>query len=210
MANNNFGVNFGVVGQSSYSDGQNAAFRMDRLGALVIADRIQDAVLRGNCWAAQTAATGVAPGTAVGTTAAFSLFNPAGSGKKLIVLRASMGYISGTLGAGTVHYLMNKPTDAAATGTAISAVNLGTGTLDGSVGKALTTATITAPTPIGPFCSLGASLATTAIAPWQIFDDLNGRICVAPGCTLSLHATAAAGSTPVVVFGAIWEEVSNS
>jgi len=46
---------------------------------------------------AATAATGVAPGTAIGTTAAFSLHNPLGSGVRLAILVASLAYISGTL-----------------------------------------------------------------------------------------------------------------
>ena len=169
--------------------------------------RFYEQAKRGGVFTGQTAATGVAPGTAIGTTAAFSLFNPAGSGVDLVVLKATMGYVSGTLGAGFISYVANiDPAAAATTGTAITPVNALLGGGKG-LGKPFTTATIPAPSVVRPFCSLGASLASTAVQPWQISDDVDGAIVVAPGCTISLHGTAAAGTSPLVVFGMTWEEV---
>jgi hypothetical protein len=197
------------VGFSRASSGY-AAGRMDADRAIAVMSAhgsYQDAVLRGRVFCGGTAATGVAPGTAIGTTAAFSLYNPLGSGYYLVVLKVSLGYVSGTLGAGVVHYLANtSPAAAATTGTAITAVNclFGGGS---SVARPFTTATIPAPTILRPFCSMGASLASTAIQPWQVYDDTAGEFIVSPGCTLSLHGTSAAGSTPLVVFGMTWEEV---
>lgn len=168
--------------------------------------KYHDAVLRGKCYGGATAPTGVAPGTSISTTAAISLYNPAGSGYNLHVLRASMGYVSGTLGAGAVFWLANVlPTATATTGTAITKVNLLFGGAAG-VGSLLTTATIPAPTIIRPFCNLQASLASTAVAPYFITEDVDSEFVVTPGCTLSLHAQAAAGSTPLVIFGMTWEE----
>jgi hypothetical protein len=63
---------------------------------------------------------------------------------------------------------------------------------------------------IGPFCSIGAHLASTAVAPWQIVRDINGGIVIAPGGVFSLQGVAAAGTSPLVVFGAFWEEVPAS
>ena len=167
-----------------------------------------EAVRRGRVWTGGTAATGVAPGTAIGTTGAFTLANPAGSQRKLVVLRASMGYVSGTLGAGVVHYLASvNPNAAAVTGTAIAAVNAQIGNQDKPAGLPFTTSTLpTAPTVLRPFVSLGASLASTAAAPWAVEDDVDGEFEILPGCALTLHATAAAGSSPLVVFGITWEE----
>lgn len=171
--------------------------------------RYQDAVLRGRCFVGGTAATGVAPGTAIGTTAAFSLFNPAGSGVNLVLLKVSMGYVSGTLGAGLVHFLANTNVAAAAvTGTAITAVNCLLGSGYASGGKPLTTATLPAtPTVMRPFCSLDASLASSVVGPWKMEEDVDGEIVIMPGCCLSLHATAAGGATPLVCYGAMWEDV---
>lgn len=167
------------------------------------------AASNGRLYHASTVATGVAPGTAIGTTAAFSLYNPAASGVNLIVKKVSMGYISGTLGAGTVWHLVNSTASAAATtGTAITAIpgKLNSGTASG---KPLTTATLpAAPEIVRPFASLQASLATTAVAPWQVQEDLEDGIVIPEGCTYSLHATAAAGTSPLVAFGVTWEELT--
>lgn len=208
---NNYGVLSGVVGPAVAVDGANANLRMDKTGAACVTDthgHFQEAVLRGNVYSAQTAATGVAPGTAIGTTGAFTLHNPVASGKKLVILRASMGYISGTLGAGTIHYLANPSTAAVPTGTAITPINVGTFANTGSAALAFTTSTITSPLAIGTFANLGASLASTAVQPWQVVDYPDGLIVVSAGCSLTLHATAAGGSTPLVVFNMVWEEIA--
>src|SRR5436309_2634152 len=57
---------------------------------------------RGTMFAACEQGTGIAPGTALGTTACFALYNPVGSGKRLVIQKVSLGYKSGTLGAGTM------------------------------------------------------------------------------------------------------------
>ena len=167
--------------------------------------------IRGHIYGASTAATGVAPGTALGTTGAFTLANPSGSEKNLIVLRASCGYISGTLGAGTVWFAGNvNPAAAAVTGTAITVVKTKlSATSAGNTGLAFTTSTLpAAPTPIRPWFSLTALLATTAVEVHSVSEELAGEIVIAPGCSLTFHATAAGGSTPLVVFGATWAEVA--
>lgn len=170
--------------------------------------RYQEAVARGRCFVGGTAATGVAPGTAIGTTAAFSLTNPLSSGVNLVVLRASMGYVSGTLGAGVVHYLANVNTQLALpTGTAITATNCLLGSALAAAGKPLTTATIAAPIVLRPFYSLTALTAALSAAPWQVMEEVAGEFVIAPGATLSLHGTTAAGSSPLVVYGMTWEEV---
>ena len=156
-----------------------------------------------------TAVTGVAPGTALGTTTAFSLANPAGSKVNLVVLRATMGYVSGTLGAGVVHYVANtNVVGAAVTGTAITVTAMPIGSQAKGAGLAFTTATVPAtPTVLRPFVSLGASLATTAVQPWQIIEDVDGEFVIGPGGVLSLHATAAAGTSPLVTYGMTWAEI---
>lgn len=201
----------GQVGHFYAADGAELKFAMSRNRAIKSAlsqARYQDAVLRGNVFCGGTAATGVAPGTAIGTTAAFSLYNPLGSGVNLVVLKATMGYVSGTLGAGVIHWLANtNPKASATTGTAITGVNCLLGKAN-SVGQALTTATLPAsPTVLRPFCSLDASLASSVVGTLRVEDAPDGEFIVAPGCTISLHATAAAGTSPLVVFGCTWEEV---
>lgn len=189
-----------------------SGLRIDRTGGLVVvqgAAEYEEVALRLNSYWAQTAATGVAPGTAIGTGAAFALANPAGSGVNLILMQARMGYVSGTLGAGVVQYCASaNVVGAAVTGTAIAPVPALVGNGRQAAGKPFTTATLpAAPVPFAPFASLGASLATTAVQPWQVVDDLKGAICIAPGAAVSLQGTAAGGTTPLVVFGVLWLEL---
>lgn len=166
-----------------------------------------ESVQDGNVFSAMTALTGVAPGTSVSTTAAFALYNPIGSEVDLVIIEGAMGYVSGTLGAGVITWNVNTDDEGAAfTGTGITEVNMKLGSGVAAVGRALTTATIPAPTPVRVFGNLQASLATTAVAPWALRDRVDGAIVVPPGCGVSLHATAAAGTSPLVVFSVTWKE----
>lgn len=202
----------GYAGPQLLSDGAKALPRLEATGALVtqqLHGRWYESAKRGNVYHATTAKSGVAPGTDTGATAAFALYNPAGSGKDLVILRLTMGYISGTLGAGTVFACMNTNINAAAvTGTAITVV-AGYASGQAGVGKPFTTATLPAtPTIMYPVFNLQASLATTAVAPYTMADLPDGSIVVPPGCTFSLEGVTASGSTPLVVFGCTWEEVA--
>lgn len=201
----------GFVGRSTIANGNYATARLEAdrsLAVFAAHGDYYDAARRGGVFVAGTAASGVAPGTSIGTTAAFSLYNPVGSGVNLVILRATLGYVSGTLGAGVIHYVANNnPGAAATTGTAITTVNC---LMGGAVsqGRAFTTSTLpTTPTVMRPFVSLQASLASTAVSPWQVMEDVRGEFIITPGCTLSLEGTTAAGSTPLVVLGLTWEEV---
>lgn len=172
--------------------------------------KFYEAVSRGYVFSGGTAVTGVAPGTAIGTASPFTLANPSGSGKVLVPIRTTCAYISGTLGAGSAHYVANvNPAAAAVSGTAITVVKnrLSTST-PGNVGLLFTTATLPAtPTVLRPAWSWAPLLATTALAPYLIKDDLDGEIVVAPGCALSIESTATGGSTPLVAFGMTWVEL---
>lgn len=188
--------------------------RLDSHGADVVIQsggKYKEATKRGNVYSAQTAATGVAPGTALGTTAAFCLHNPAGSNKRLIIQKLGMGVISGTLGAGTVHICSSSSGDAVPTGTAITPRPRDVGSSNASVAVPLTTATITtnAGKQIGILCSLTEQVVgTTAVNNEVVEKDIDGEIVIEPGFNITLHATAGGGSTPLVVFFASWEEES--
>ncbi len=201
-----------LTGPQVLKPGTKSPPSMDEFGSLVtalVSGKFREAVLRGKVFTGGTAATGVAPGTAIGTTAAFALANPAGSGSRLVVLRAVMGYVSGTLGAGVVHFVGSlNPVAAAVTGTAITAVNALLGSGKAAAGKAFTTATLPAtPTVLRPFCSLLPMLATSVTQPWQVVDEVDGEFVLEPGAALSLESTAGAGTSPLVVFGMTWEEI---
>ena len=200
----------GLVGEQTLADGAEGQTRLGPQGDLLtnIAGKYYEHAIKGRLFDAQTAVTGVAPGTAIGTTAAAALANPTGTGKDLVVLLGSMLYKSGTLGTGSVSWIGHiDPAQAAITGTAMVAVN---GRLNGSnpSGKALTTATV----PSGgsvfrPFTTLTPLLATSVLLPFRIVDEVEGGIVIPPGTAVSIQATAAAGSTPLVIYGLAWLEV---
>lgn len=202
------------VGPVTGADGTSPVVRSGKQAQVIMGQsggKYSEAVSRGNCYAAQTAAAGVAPGTALGTTAAFTLYNPRGSGKDLHVMKLDMGFISGTLGAGVVHICSETDVTATApSGTAIAPRNLYVGGANNSVALPYTTATVptTAAKMIGTLCTFGAMVTTTAVPPLQVEKDVDGSIIIQPGGSISLHATAAAGSSPLVVFNATWEEVT--
>jgi hypothetical protein len=140
----------------------------------------------------------------------FTLWNPSGSGRRLKVMRASLGYISGTLGAGTIFYCINNsPTTTLPTGgTAVTPVNCDIGAANNSVAKVGYGQTLPAtPTAVRPFASIDAEAAASTPGPRIISEDVDGEFVVEPGCGLSLEAAAAAGTSPVMSAGLTWEEV---
>jgi len=202
-------ISEGQAGPQRLADGQTGRTRFDSGGGLVtnLWGRYTEAAKRGQLFMATTAVTGVAPGTAIGTTAAAALANPIGSGVNLIVLQGSASYVSGTLGIGVVDWIGHlSPSQAAITGTAMVIVP---GNLLGPLpmGKALTTATVPASGSVFRlFANLPPMLATSAFAPWRVDDFVDGAIVIPPGCAVSLQGTAAAGTTPLVRFGLCWLE----
>jgi hypothetical protein len=169
-----------------------------------------EASSRGRMYQAQTAATGVAPGTALSTTAAFCLYNARASSYRFAIAKLGLGYISGTIGAGTIHIIGLGSTTAVPSGTAITARNLSLGMSNSSVSTALTTATVStqAAGQIGILCATDAFTAASSSNGFNpVEKDVDGMIVVDAGCAMCLHGTTAAGSSPLVVFDATWEEI---
>jgi hypothetical protein len=164
---------------------------------------------RGFLWGACEQGTGVAPGTALGTTAMGVLYNPANSGFRLAIKKVNVGYISGTLGAGTLyHCVLNTLTQAAPSGgTVLTNLCADVGGGFTSVAVARAGATVVQPVAYRPFVTLNAMLATTATNPVDLWEDLDGEIVLEPGTSYQLQAVAAAGTSPKLTFGFSWEEV---
>lgn len=202
---------FGLTGEQTIADGAEGQTRLGPQGDIVtnISGKYYEHARKGRLFHAHTAVAGVAPGTAIGTTAAAALYNPQGSGKDLVVLEGRISYLSGTLGIGFMSWIGHLiPTQAAFTGTAMVAVN---GRLNGGSpsGQALTTATVPAAgSTFRLFANLNAVLATTVTADgvWQLVDDVGAAIVIPPGTGVSLQATAAGGTTPKVLLGFSWLE----
>lgn len=159
--------------------------------------------------------TGQAPGTAIGTTAAFTLALASGSAYRLVIRQISVGYISGTLGAGVLAVLAHTSAGGAITaptgGTAITPTCMLLGSNTTSQANCRFNNTVPASgIQIRSVCSLGASLASTAVQPWQVIDNVDGSIVVGAGQAVSVQAIAAGGSSPLVVIGMVWDEESSS
>lgn len=203
---------YGDVGPQNLSDGVSAPFRLGKTGETIVQElhgRYYEAVKRGNVYVASTGAAGIAPGTALSTTPPLTIYNPGGSGVDLVIMQAFLAYISGTLGAGALVWgVNNNNTQAAPTsGTPLVPINALLSSNLGR-GKAFQGATLAAaPTIFRPMCSLGASLATTPVQPWQVYEPTDGAIVIPQGCSASLQGIAAAGTSPLVLLSAAWEEI---
>jgi len=155
-------------------------------------------------------ASGLTPGTAIGTAAPLAVYNRAASGVNVVIVWTMIGYQSGTMGAGFFVWCINQNlADAVPTGTAVT---LKTGQVASGVSPvgaaAVSTATLSV-TPIGirPAGSIGPILATTPVQGWQLEDLVDGAIVLPPGASTSLQFVGTAGTTPNVAIGiALTEE----
>lgn len=168
-----------------------------------------EASMQSQIFIASNAVAGVAPGTALSTTPPFSLWNPAGSNRLVSILKVSVGYVSGTLGAGTLAYA--QVTDAAAPtgGTDLVPVCAKLGISDVGVSKVGTGHTVDAtPTIIRPSgINFGAFLATTATISPVLSDNVNGEITVGEGKTFVVEGIAAGGSSPLIIISVTYQEI---
>lgn len=209
----------GIVGNAAKqpaSDGKTLTTRFSRDAARATVNahgEFYEAVARGTVFSACTASAGVAPGTSLSTTGAFTLHNPLGSGKNLAILTATMAIpwnvATFTMGAGTIFLTTHAGVAVInPTGTAITVRNALLGSSAQGVALAFTTSTITTQVPLRPFCQMGAIVEdTSALDPFIVKDQLNGEFVVPPGFGINLHGVTAAGSSPLVVFGMTWEEI---
>ncbi len=201
----------GRTGLISAADGSINAIRQDKTGAVIIVTAhplYSEAVLRGHMFTASTAVAGVAPGTALSTTPPFALLNPINSGFDLVVVKISIGYVSGTLGAGNIVYAYYTPQATIPTGGAeLIPVNNKIGQIRGA-GRVFQGSTLVGtPLIIRPAFNLGAFLATTASPLHMSTDLIEGEIIVPPATCFVVQGVTAAGSTPLVTIGVVWEEL---
>ena len=201
----------GKVGEGKVSDGSENELRLSRLSELIVGDglaHLHELVARGRVFSGCTPAAGVAPGTVIGTSAALALHNPKGSNILVVVLSASLGYLSGTLGLGSwFHCVTNagNVTEAIATGTVITPTANYVGAPSG-IAKLFSAATL-ANNPIAsrPFGATGA-FSGGASVPFGIKDMLDGEFVLPPGATFSTQFVGGAGTSPLCFVGYTWAE----
>ena len=149
---------------------------------------------------------GIATSTGLSTTqTGFTLTNPAGSGKTLVVLQINVACTSAPAGAATIVAAANvNPVATAVTQTTpltVRRANLGTS----GTGAGIAASAVTLPAAPVVVRAIGGPVAGTSISPPFISDNVNGAICVAPGCALSINSLTTAISA---VISMVWEEIN--
>lgn len=157
--------------------------------------------------ASPTAFTGGAAGTPL-----LGLYNPAGSGKDLVLLEVRLGVRTTGTAAGTVdfNYFTANNSTATVTGTQTLAKNLYTQATSGSVAWGMTNVANTgavASTIVAPAFSLGNVTTTAALNFGILRDELKGEIVVSPGNYLALGASASLTAASIDA-SFIWAEVT--
>ncbi len=214
------------VGPSFAAPGAQPAFdqTMDEHNAgriVQCSGKYADVTKRQNVYSAF--ATGLTPTTALsGTTSSpLVLYNPVGSGKRLKIMKVGYGQAAtGTLGTGMAFhcgFTINGPTasqsNTVPTGTGVTPTNMDIGAANASVASVLSTATLNAAAKgLYPFAQQGESVGgtTTSGTPTLCVEDVDGAIVLEPGAGYTVGTVAAAGSSPLVDIGIVWEEESLS
>lgn len=154
---------------------------------------------QGQTFSVCTAAAGMDPGTALTTAPPLTLYNPVGSPGALAIVRAGLGYVSGTLGAGMLvlaaipHLQQGAPTGGILLVPQCTFIGV-----SGNRAQAFQGATLVSiPELVKPLLPLPLGGKTEEV--------LDGTYLVAPGCSVSLAVMAAAGTTPLVVVYLVWE-----
>lgn len=188
--------------------------RQGKTGEATVAQahgKYYEAASRGVLFAAADQGVGVTVQVTITTTAMYSLHNPLGSQKRLALSKMCIAYFSGTLGAGAFYHGYNPVgTTLPSSGTSLTARNMDIGNQPATVavGVALSGSTVVAGTVLYPFASSLPILASTAVAPFAIIEDVDGAIVLEPGAVYQLLGVfGGTGSTPKVSVGCIWEEV---
>jgi hypothetical protein len=202
----------GRVGVQTLQDGAQQPPRIGHAGEIIVDDvhgRNYESVYRGGVFVASTAVAGVAPGTALSTTPPFILYNPTANTKNLAIRKTSVGYVSGTLGAGTIVYATSAQAAAPTGGTAITPKNCLLGNGASSSAFAYSGSTLSAtPSIVRPSAfNFGAFLATTAAINPPLIEEVADEFLLTPGNVFVMAGVAAAGTSPLVLLSATWEEV---
>lgn len=157
-----------------------------------------------NVYVASTQA-GVATSTGLSTTqTGFTLTNPAGSGKNLVILQANVACTTAPAGAATLVWAANvNPVATAVTQTTpltVRSAKLG----ESGAAAGLAASAVTLPAAPVVVRAIGGPVAGSSISPPYIRDDVNGALVVEEGCAISINSLTTAISAVISV---TWREV---
>lgn len=198
------------TGIQNLGNGVVNTLRGDRTGATVVANthwQFHESALNGKIMYASNAITWVAPWTTFSTTPPLILWNPPASGVNLSLTKVSVGYVSGTLGAGNIAIgAVASQVTVPTTGTEITPICSAIGFPRGA-GRVFTGSTLAAtPTIVRPVFNMGAFVGTTAILPQDCDVLIDGSVIVTPWSAICLQGIAGAGTSPLVILAFTYEE----
>jgi len=188
--------------------------RMGNFGELMTSplnSRFYEHVLRGNAFVYSTPAAGAAL-VAPTTTNAPMIWNPAGSGKNLVLHKIVYGYVGTTWAAGHIEYgVVTSAGSQIGTGapivslTQVSGVNLLVGAGNASVMRFAPTTLVVVAAPTF-LCTAGisanAGTAAAVVPPFKMEDMIEGHIIIPPGVAFFVMSNAAiAGVVCVSIYG---------
>lgn len=173
----------------------------------------------GNVFVGSTAAAGVVLPVYTNTAQTFVVWNPLGSGKNIVPIRLSIGYVSTTAAASNFvlayqtgvgsQIATASPITAA---TLVAPVNMNLGSGNTSIAKfAPATATFTAGLTFlrtTGFNQLVTTAATTSSIGWTWNEVYNGELIIPPGVALAVCGNIAPLQTNDVSM--VWEEIPTS
>jgi hypothetical protein len=148
---------------------------------------------------------GQATSTGLSTTqTGFTLSNPAGSGKSLVILQANIACTTAPAAAATIVWAANvNPVAAAVTQTTpltVRPAKLG----NTATGAGLAASAVTLPAAPVVVRAIGGPVATGSVSAPYFRDDVNGALVVQPGCAVSINSLTTAISAVISV---VWKEV---
>lgn len=177
-----------------------------------------EASRKGRLFVAASATGGIALIAAAAGGGHPTLYNPLGSGRILSVVSLRLAYVSGANAPGSLAWNYTKDAGAqAATGASSAILTAAKVAVENSMlGRGVDSKAIWSPTtntftaapaygrPIGQ--SLFTGLAATAVAPFQMGEDYDGDLNIAPGAAISL-VTVQATTTALLRITVVFEEI---
>jgi hypothetical protein len=211
-----------IQGQVGAPAGTNApgstpAIRQGQLGDMIVSElhgRFYEQAYRGAIYStfvnaltlASTHASPIAAGTG---TPIIGIYNPANSGKNIVLIRLQQATTSGTPGGPLVWNIIPNPQNITASTTASgnTAYNNSSLAQSGSVARLFNNLPVTGSTAGTAFRNAGGPTAVAATGAILTYTEVyDGSLILPPGQMLGLACTAAGTSHVINVF-AEWEEI---
>lgn len=197
----------GMVGIQQLADGAQNTVRTGNTGEMMVSElngKYYELSKRGKLWTAsnqQARALSLLSGTCTG----FCLTNPINSVVNLVLIDLCVALVTAPAGVAGLALALGAYSTTAVTQTSAETVRNANSNFAASVGVGLVSYAATLPTaPVVLRAVGGGPVATGSVTAPFIKDDIDGRIIIGPGCSVSLTAFTTAIST---VSSMVWAEL---